>query len=229
MKIKPDVLISNGEAASFDPEAFLGNIGMATRMQPCPQKQVIFSQGNPAVNIFYICQGRARLTVFSSQGRAATIAILGEGDFLGEECLAPGQSLRMATAVAITDCSLVQIEKERMLAALDGDRGLARFFMDYLLVRKIRVEEDLADQLSHSSEKRLARLLLLLAGPYSGNHGSNGTSELSFPEINQETLAEMVGTTRPRISYFMNKFRKMGLIDYSRGLLVRKELESMLQ
>jgi len=214
----------NGKAVSFDADAFLRHIGTATRMQSCLQKHIIFSQADCAASLFYICKGRVRLTIFSIEGKAATIAILGEGDFLGEECLAMGQPLRLATAVAITCCSFVRIEKERMLAALDGDRALARFFTEYLLARTIRAQENLADQLSHSSEKRLVRLLLLLA-----RSGDNGTAERSFPEISQETLAEMVGTTRPRISYFMNKFRRMGLIDYSGGLHVSKELEFLLQ
>jgi CRP/FNR family cyclic AMP-dependent transcriptional regulator len=216
----------NGKAVSFDADAFLRHIGPATRMQSCVQKQIIFSQANTASSLFYICKGRVRLTVFSSEGRAATIAILGKGDFLGEECLAMEQPLRLATAVAITDCSFVQIEKQTMLGALDSDRALAGFFMEHLLKCKIRAHEDLADHLSHSSEKRLVRLLLLLAGPHSGD---NGATKRNYPEISQETLAEMVGTTRPRISYFMNKFRKMGLVDYSSGLHVSKELENLLQ
>jgi CRP-like cAMP-binding protein len=224
MKVRLDLPASSGTPVLFDLDAFCRNTGTGTRIQSCVQKQAIFSQGDPAAGLFYIRRGRVRLTIFSSEGTAATIAILGEGDFLGEECLAPGRRLRLATAVAITGCAIVQIEKEQMLAALDSDRALARFFMEYLLARKIRVQEDLADQLSHSSEQRLVRVLLLLAGT-----GSNGATGRNFPEISQETLAEMVGTTRPRISYFMNKFRRMGLVDYSGGLQVRKELENLLK
>jgi len=206
------------------PEVLLQSIGQGISIQACSAKQGVFSQGDPAASLFYIHKGRVKLTVFSSQGKAATIAILGEGDFLGEECLAPAEPLRLASAVAVTECSLIQIEKDGMLRALDCNRALAGFFMEYLLVRKTRVQKDLADQLSNSSEKRLARVLLLLVGP--GNHGPSNDGH---PEISHETLAEMVGTTRPRISYFMNKFRKMGLIDYSSGLHVRKGLEQMLE
>ena len=226
MKVRLDPPAGNGETISFDPEAYFRKPGMGARVQACVQKRVIFSQADAAASLFYLCRGQIGLTVFSSEGRAATIAILGEGDFLGEECLAPNQPLRLTSAVAITDCLLVQIEKQRMLAALHRDPALASFFMEYVLARKIRAQDDLADRLCHSSEKRLVRVLLLLAGPGSG---SNGTTGRNFTEISQETLAEMVGTTRPRISYFMNKFRRMGLVDYSGGLHVRKELENLLQ
>ena len=211
----------NDRPASFDPEALLQSLGAAARSRSYPHKQAIFSQGDLAASLFYIRRGRVRLTVLSDEGKAATIAILGDRDFVGEECLAVSHSLRLATAIAITDCAAFQIEKQQMLAALDSNPPLARFFWEYLLARKIRTQEDLADQLSHSSEKRLIRLLLLLAGPYGDGAGA-------LPEISQETLAEMVGTTRPRINYFMNKFRKMGLIDYKGGLRVRKELRNLL-
>lgn len=218
-------VVSSDAAEVYDVEALLLNIGAGTPVHL--RKQAIFSQGDRAADLFYIRQGWVRLTMFSREGKAATVAILGQGDFLGEECLAPGRFLRLASAVAITDCFFIQVEKEQMLRALNGDRNptLARFFTEYLLARNLRVQEDLADQLSHCSEKRLIRLLLLLAqsGPQ-----KDGASDYSFPEISHEILAEMVGTTRPRITYFMNKFRKMGLVEYSGGLHVKKELEKLL-
>lgn len=206
------------------PWAFFQDKTTGSRVQACRQKQVIFSQGDSAASLFYVLRGRVRLTIFSSRGKAATIAILGEGDFLGEECLADGAAVRRASAIAVTDCSLLQIKRDSMRSALCRDCALAGFFMEYLLARKIRVEENLADQLFHSSERRLVRVLLTLAAA-----GHNGAIRRDLPEINQEILAEMVGTTRPRISYFMNKFRKLGLVDYSSGLHVKKELEIMLQ
>lgn len=219
MKAKLAKVDSNGQAPRFDPEAVLLDIGTTARQ--CPHKHIIFSQGDYAGCLFYIGSGRIRLTVVSYAGKGATVAILGKGDFLGEECLAPAYSLRLASAVAMTDCSLVQIERQCMLAALARDPALAKFFWEYVLECKIRTQEDLADRLSHGSEKRLIRLLLMLA-----NH--NGRNGHDLPEISQEILAEMVGTTRPRISYFMNKFKKLGLVDYNDGLQVRKELEDML-
>lgn len=224
MKVKLDSQASCNRVMSCDAEVFFRERVPGTRVQACRQKQVIFSQGDSAASLFYILRGRVRLTMFSRRGKAATIAILGDCDFLGEECLGDGPAFRRASAIAVSDCSLVQIKKESMISALDHDPAMAGFFMEYLLARKIRVEEDLADQLFHSSERRLVRVLLMLAAT-----GHNGATGRDLPEINQEILAEMVGTTRPRISYFMNKFRKLGLIDYSSGLHVKKELEIMLQ
>jgi len=225
MNTRVDTLINPGEADPLDPEAFLRSISTGAKTQFWRERQRIFSQGDPAANFFYIHDGRIRLTLFSSEGRAATIAILGKGDLLGEECLTPACSQRMAHAIAITDCSFIEIDKERMLDALDRDRNLARSFTHYLLACKIRTQEDLAERLTDSSEQRLVRVLLLLAGPE--RHGTNGRH--SLPEISQEVLAEIVGTTRPRISYFMTKFKKLGFIDYSRGLQVSKELERLLR
>lgn len=224
MKARLDPHLTNGKGVPFPSELLLRNAGPLVKIQSYPQKQVIFSQDDPAASLFFIREGRIKLTFFSQEGKAATIAILDKGDFLGEECLATCRSLRLASAVAITDCSLLQVEKDYMLTALDNDRALARAFTEYLLTRKVRAEESLADQLSHSSEQRLVRLLLLLDGS-----ATNSGSKRNSPEISQEVLAEMVGTTRPRISYFMNKFRKLGLIDYSHGLRVRKELQKVLR
>lgn len=224
MKVRPDPHVSSGKSISFSPQLLLRIARPDANIQSYRQKQVIFFQEDRAAALFYILQGRIKLTVFSRAGKAATIAILDKGDFLGEECLVSWQCLRLASAVAITDCSLLHIDKDQMLAALDSDRALARSFTEYLLARKVRAEEGLADQLSHSSEKRLVRLLLLLAGTE-----TNGGNKRTLPEISQEILAEMVGTTRPRISYFMTKFRKLGLIDYSRGLRVYKGLQNVLR
>ena len=224
MKAKFDPQAADGKGIGFCSQFQLRMASRGAKIQSYRQKQVIFSQEDPAAALFYVRQGRVKLTIFSSEGKAATIAILNNGDFLGEECLVPCHSVRLASAVAITDCSLIQVEREKMLAALDSDRALARSFTRYLLTRKARAEELLADQLSHSSEKRLIRLLLLLGGS-----GTSGQAKRNPREITQEILAEMVGTTRPRISYFMTKFRKLGLVDYRGGLRVSKELQYVVR
>lgn len=224
MKVRLDSHVTSGKGISLCPQLLLRIAEPDAKIQSYRQKQAIFFQEDRAAALFYILQGRVKLTVFSSEGKAATIAILDKGDFLGEECLVSWHTVRLSSAVAITDCSLLQIDKDQMLAALDSDLALARSFREYLLTRKVRAEEDLADQLSHSSEKRLVRLLLLLAGKE-----TNGRTKRNRPEISQEILAEMVGTTRPRITYFMTKFRKLGLIDYSRGLRVHKGLLNVLR
>ena len=224
MKATLDTHVRTANEALFPTQLLLGNGRVGAKVQLSFQKQIIFSQGDPATTLFYVREGRIRLTLLSSEGKAATVTILGEGNFLGEECLVPCHSARLASAVAITDCCLLKIGKDEMLAALESDHVFAASFTQYLLLRKIHAEDNLADQIFHSSEKRLVRLLLLLAGPE-----ADGASRRKLPEISQETLAEMVGTTRPRISYFMAKFRKLGLVDYSRGLRVRKELQNILR
>ena len=182
------------------------------------KKTTIFSQGSPADSVFYLTKGKIKLTVLSSRGKEAVVAILGSGDFFGEGCLA-GQPLRMATATAMTECSLLRVQKETMVRMLHNEPKLSELFISYLLSRNVRIEEDLVDQLFNSSEKRLARILLLLT-----RFGKDGQHEPIVPRISQETLAEMVGTTRSRVSFFMNKFRKMGFIDYNGGLLVHSSL-----
>lgn len=224
MKERLDPQVRIAKEAPFPEQLLLGNAEVGAKVQLNFQKQVIFSQDDPAATLFYIREGRVRLTVLSSEGKAATVTILSEGEFLGEECLVPCHSVRLASAVAITDCCLLKIGRDEMLAALESDHVLAASFTQYLLLRKIHAEDNLADQIFHSSEKRLVRLLLRLAGPE-----SNGGSRRKLPEISQEILAEMVGTTRPRISYFMAKFRRLGLVDYRRGLRVRKELQNILR
>ena len=178
---------------------------------PFPKKQAIFAQGDAADTIFYIQQGKVRLTVVSEVGKEATLGILGEGDFFGEGGLA-GQPLRMGSATAMTDCELLQIDKKAMMLALHREHTFSDLFVAYLLARNIRYEEDLVDQLFNSSEKRLARILLLLA-----HFGKEGVPQTVIPKISQETLADMIGTTRSRVSFFMNKFRKLGFVDYNGG------------
>jgi CRP-like cAMP-binding protein len=175
------------------------------------KNQTILSQGEAADAVFYIQEGKVRLTVVSDAGKEATIGVLSNGDFFGEGCLA-GQPLRMASATAMTDCDLLRINKKTMMEALHREHALSDMFVAYLLGRNIRYEEDLVDQLFNSSEKRLARILLLLA-----HFGKEGVPQTVIPKISQETLAEMVGTTRSRVSFFMNRFRKMGFVDYDGG------------
>ena len=184
----------------------------------------IFSQGESADSLFYLREGKVKLAVTSKQGKEAIVAIMGEGDFFGEGCLA-GQRLRMATASTITDCSLARIEKSKMAHMLRQDHSASELFVTHLLSRNVRYEADLVDQLFNSSEKRLARILLLLA-----HFGKESRSEAVFPRISQDNLAQMVGTTRSRVSHFMNKFRKMGFIDYSDngGLTVQSGLLSVV-
>jgi CRP/FNR family transcriptional regulator, cyclic AMP receptor protein len=203
----------------FNPEQFLATIGQGRKVAPVPKKQTIFTQGDAADAVFYIRQGKVRLTVVSTIGKEATLGILNEGDFFGEGCLA-GQPLRMGSATAMIDCELMRIDKTAMMLALHQEHTLSDLFTAYLLGRNIRYEEDLVDQLFNSSEKRLARTLLLLA-----HFGKEGVPETVVPRISQETLAEMVGTTRSRVSFFMNRFRKLGFIDYGEsGLQVHSSL-----
>jgi CRP-like cAMP-binding protein len=195
----------------FDPRKFLATIGAGRKVVAFPKKQTIFTQGDAADAVFYIQEGKVRLTVVSEIGKEATLGILSEGEFFGEGGLA-GQPLRMASATAMTDCELMRIDKKVMMLALHREHTLSDIFVAYLLGRNIRYEADLVDQLFNSSEKRLARILLLLA-----HFGKDGVSETVIPKISQETLAEMVGTTRSRVSFFMNRFRTLGFVDYGGG------------
>ena len=196
---------------AFDPMEFLATIGEGRKVVLFPKKQAIFAQGDAADSIFYIQEGKVRLTVVSRIGKVATLGILSEGDFFGEGGLA-GQPLRMGSATAMTDCELLQIDKKAMMLALHREHTFSDLFVAYLLARNIRYEEDLVDQLFNSSEKRLARILLLLA-----HFGKEGVPEAVIPKISQETLADMIGTTRSRVSFFMNKFRKLGFVNYNGG------------
>jgi CRP/FNR family cyclic AMP-dependent transcriptional regulator len=202
----------------FDPHAFLATIGEGRRSALFSKKQTIFAQGDPSDTVFYIRTGKVKLTVVSKTGKEATIAILGEGDFFGESSLT-GQEFRMNSATAMTDCTLLGIDKKAMMQALHREHELSDLFVAYLLARNIRYEEDLVDQLFNSSEKRLARILLLLA-----HFGKEGKPETVVPKISQGMLAEMIGTTRSRVSFFMNRFRKLGFIHYNGGLQVHTSL-----
>jgi CRP/FNR family cyclic AMP-dependent transcriptional regulator len=199
-------------APIFDPVALLDRLpngGKSTREHP--PDHVVFAQGDPADSVFYVRAGEVKLTVLSASGKSATIAILDAGSFLGEGCLT-GQPLRMASAVTVKASTVVRIEKKRMVALLQQEPEFAELFTAYILSRNVRIEEDLVDQLFNSSEKRLARVLLLLA-----HFGKESRPETVIPRMSQETLASMVGTTRSRVSFFMNRFRKLGFIDYDGG------------
>ena len=203
---------------NFDPRKFLTSIGEGRRIVTFAKKQSIYAQGATCDAVFYVQKGKVRLTVVSKNGKEATIGILNPGDFFGEGGLA-GQPLRMGSAIALTDCELMRIDKQAMMLALHREHTMSDMFVGYLLGRNIRYEADLVDQLFNSSEKRLARILLLLA-----RFGKEGVPEIVVPKISQQTLAEMVGTTRSRVSFFMNKFRKLGFLDYNGELEIHSSL-----
>jgi CRP-like cAMP-binding protein len=201
---------------------FLATVGLAKSITQCRPGHQIFSQGDPSDAVFYIQKGRVKLTIVSKQGKEAVIAILVAGDFLGESCLA-GQKVRVGSATAIVPSSILKIAKLEMLRVLQEERALSGLFISYLLSRNMRTEEDLVDHLFNSSEKRLARTLLLLA-----RYGKEGKPETVVPEVNQGTLAEMIGVTRERVNFFMNKFRKLGFIEYNGGLQIHSSLLSVV-
>jgi len=194
--------------SKFDTKTFLSTIDGGRKIAAFAKKHAIFVQGDSSNAVFYIQKGKVKLTVVSKSGKEATIGILNEGDFFGEGCLA-GQPVRLCSATAMIDCSVMRIDKQAMMEVLHREHAFSDMFVAYLLTRNIRYEEDLVDQLFNSSEKRLTRMLLLLA-----HFGKEGKPLVAIPKISQETLAEMVGTTRSRVSFFMNRFRKLGLIDY---------------
>jgi CRP-like cAMP-binding protein len=203
----------------FDAKTFLSTIdGGGRKIVAFPKKQTIFVQGDSSDAVFYIQKGKVRLTVVSKTGKEATIGILNEGSFFGEGCLT-GQPLRLCSATAMTDCAVMKIDKKSMVEVLHREPAFSELFVAYLLARNVRYEEDLVDQLFNSSEKRLARILLLLA-----HFGKDGKPEVAIPKISQETLAEMIGTTRSRVSFFMNRFRKLGFIRYNGELEVHSSL-----
>lgn len=211
---------ANAKVTAFDPSTFLATAARGRTVSYYRKNEVVFSQGEPADSLFYIQKGRVKIAVASKQGKEAVVAILGAGEFFGEACLIR-QPLRLATAAAIDESTITRLEQTEMQRLLHEEPALAELFLSYLLARNLRVEQDLADQLFNSSEKRLARALLLLA-----NFGKDGKPEPITTRISHETLAEMVGTTRSRVNFFMNKFRKLGFIDYDghqlqvhRGLL----------
>jgi CRP-like cAMP-binding protein len=205
----------------FDPESFLNSTGIGRSVVGYQQGQPVFRQGDPADAVFYIQEGKVQITVLSEQGKEGVIAMLGPREFFGEGCLA-GQPLHLATATATTESTVVTIDKEAMIRGLREEPTFSQLFMSFLLTRNIQVEAELVDHLFNSSEKRLARVLLLLA-----NFGKNGTLE-SIPDISQEVLAARVGTTRSRINFFMNKFRKLGLIEYNGELKVHSALLNII-
>jgi CRP/FNR family transcriptional regulator, cyclic AMP receptor protein len=207
------IMKSKAQYPPFDPKLFLARADGGKTIDKFRIKDTIFTQGDPAGHLFYIQDGKVTLTVVSRQGKEAVIAILGAGDFFGEGCLA-GQPLRMATATALTACSVMRLDKGEMIRVLHEQPSFSEMFVTHLLSRNIKFEGDLVDHLFNSSEKRLARVLLLLA-----NFGKPGQPEVVIPKVSQETLAEIVGTTRSRVSFFMNRFRKLGFVDYSRGTL----------
>ena len=193
----------------FDPKVFLAKADGGRTIAKYRTNQILFAQGEPADSVFYIRGGKVKVTVISELGKEAVVALLGPDEFCGEGCLA-GQPRRMATAMAITECEIMRLEKQAIVRVIHEESAFSEMFVSHLLARTIRVEEDLVDQLFNSSEKRLARALLLLA-----NFGKEGRPEPIIAKVSQETLAEMIGTTRSRVNHFMNKFRKLGFIDYS--------------
>jgi CRP-like cAMP-binding protein len=203
---------------SFDPKVFLAKADGGRSIVTYRRDQIVFSQGDLADSVFYIHAGKVKVSVVSEQGKEAAIAILGPDEFCGEGCLA-GQPRRMATARAMTECEIMRIEKRAMIRVLHDEPAFSEMFVSHLLARTIRVEEDLVDQLFNSSEKRLARALLLLA-----NFGKEGAPERIIAKVSQETLAELIGTTRSRVSHFMNKFRTLGFIHYNGGIEVHSSL-----
>jgi len=203
---------------SFDPKVFLAKVGEGKTILELHKDQVVFAQGDVADTVFYIQKGQVKVVVISEQGKEAVVGIFGPGQFFGEGCM-NGHAIRIATTTAMEDCLVTVITKAAMLAVLHDQPKFSEMFMAYLLTRNSRIEEDLIDQLFNSSEKRLARLLLLLA-----NFGKEGSPQPIIPNISQETLAEMIGTTRSRVSFFMNKFRKLGLISYNGKIEVHSSL-----
>jgi CRP/FNR family transcriptional regulator, cyclic AMP receptor protein len=223
MKKKKGAFVMRKRAkASFNPKKFLAKVGEGKTISKYRNDQIVFSQGEVADAVFYIQQGKVKLTVVSEQGKEAVVAILGPGHFFGEGCL-NGHPLRIATTRAMDECVVTRIEKATMIATIHDEPGFSELFMTYLLTRNSRIEEDLIDQLFNSSEKRLARLLLLLA-----NFGKEGRPEPIVGTFSQETLAEMIGTTRSRVSFFMNKFRKLGFIEYNGKIEVHNSLLNVI-
>ena len=206
------------KSSKFNLKTFLSTIDSGRTLVAAPKKQTIFAQGDSSDSVFYIQRGKIKLSVLAKNGKEATIGILNDRDFFGEGCLA-AQPLRMCTATAMTDCTLMRIDKKSMMEVIHREHSFSDMFVAYLLTRNIRYEEDLVDQLFNSSEKRLARILLLLA-----HFGKDGKPEVAIPKISQETLAEMVGTTRSRVNFFMNRFRKLGFVRYNGALEVHPSL-----
>lgn len=212
-------MASGQDTGTFNPAEFLAKAGIGRQIVELAPKETFFSQGDAANAVFYLQQGRAKLTVVSERGKEATIALLSVGDFLGEEALAAVPGVRLSTASAVNTCAALKITREEMSRVLNDESVFADFFLKFMLARSMRTQADLVDQLFNSSEKRLARILVLMA-----EFGKPGERDVCIPPISQETLAEMIGTTRSRVSFFMNRFRKLGLIDYDGRIKVNKSL-----
>jgi CRP/FNR family transcriptional regulator, cyclic AMP receptor protein len=213
------MLMDDGNNSTFAPAALLAHAGLSRRFIEVKPKQTFFSQGDPADSVFYLQKGRAKLAVVSENGREATITLLSAGDFIGEESLATVPGLRLATATALNACTALIIGRNEMIRVMHEEHSFSELFLSFLLARSMRAQADLVDQLFNSSEKRLARILLLMA-----EFGKPGVPEKFIPPVTQETLAEMIGTTRSRVSFFMNRFRKLGFIDYNGRIQVHKSL-----
>jgi CRP/FNR family cyclic AMP-dependent transcriptional regulator len=213
---------ANSGSRAFDVQSFLDSAGLGRVVRKFGGKETVFAQGDPARNVIYIQEGGVRLTVVNESGKEAVVAILKPGDFVGEGCLA-GQSICMVTATTIAPTTVLVIEKDEMIRMLHKEQEFSDRFIGYMLARNIRIEEDLIDQLFNSSEKRLARTLLLLA-----RYGETAQTQTMVPKVSQEVLAEMIGTTRSRVNFFMNKFRKLGFIKYNGGLQINTSLLSVI-
>jgi CRP/FNR family transcriptional regulator, cyclic AMP receptor protein len=207
---------------SFDPRSFLANVGEGRTIRKYHKGQLVFSQGDPGDSVFYIQKGKVKITVTSEHGKEAVVAILGVDEFVGEGCLSRGM-LRIATVTAVTECTMMRVERPAIIRTIHDEPAFSEMFIAHLLARTARIQEDLVDQLFNSSEKRLARTLLLLA-----NFGKEGRPEPVIPNISQETLAEMIGTTRARVNFFMNKFRKLGFINYNGNMEIHSSLLNVL-
>jgi CRP/FNR family cyclic AMP-dependent transcriptional regulator len=218
-----NIALTSKNLRQFDPKSFLATAGVGRKLLKLQNRQALFSQGEPANAVFYIQKGRLKLTVVSKRGKEATIALLGAGEFIGESCIAAAQPLRQTTATAMTDCEVLRIAKKDMVRVLHEEHALSDVFVSFLLARNARIQEDLVDQLFNSSEKRLARIILLLA-----QFGKEGKPEMVIAKISQETLAEMVGTTRSRVSFFMNRFRKLGFIEYNGTMEIHSSLLNVI-
>jgi len=220
--MKPKKLKKNGKTGTFDPQAFLDTAGVARKIAEFRRGESIYSQGEAAESVMYVQKGGVKFSVVNGSGKEAVVAMFGPSDFFGEGCMA-GQSIRMGTATAITPTTLLVIEKDELRRVLHTEHELSDHFISYMLAHNIRVEEDLMDQLFNSCEKRLARTLLLLA-----RYGKQDQPDRILPKVSQETLAEMIGTTRSRVNFFMNKFRKLGFIEYNGKIKINKSLLSVV-
>jgi CRP/FNR family cyclic AMP-dependent transcriptional regulator len=220
MKVKS---VAEQDGHLFDPERFLAEAGPGRRIVNLKAKSTFFSQGDPSLWVFYLQSGRAKLTVVSKTGKEATITLLTAGNFIGEEAIAGSAGKRMATATAVTACTALKIDRDEMVHVLHSQNQFSDFFLKFMVARSLRIQADLIDQLFNSSEKRLARILLLMA-----DFGKPGEPQTLIPAITQETLADMIGTTRSRVSFFMNRFRKLGFIEYNGRIHVHKSLLSVV-